>query len=94
MTLKVDKKNLWIIIPVATVFILTLLAFIVSTFYDLEINQFFEKGMGYEVVKWWVVFLDRIGYSELFTTLFIVVAVIGETLVFYCKKKKKTFFPR
>ncbi|WP_026389634.1 phosphatase PAP2 family protein [[Acholeplasma] multilocale] len=93
---RTNYKNLklWLWIPGGIFFVLAMIAFIISSFMDMEISEFFAQGMKYPVVRWWVVIWDEAGLSQLIGMFAACAFILIETFVYYHKQKKNSWMRR
>ncbi|AUF83768.1 phosphatase PAP2 family protein [Mesoplasma syrphidae] len=84
---KQQKSKIYI--SLAILFIISLIVFIIATFYDQRLSAFFAKGIEYEAVKWWIGIFDEFGLFQPIVLMFIPIFVILETRVYYKKISNK-----
>ncbi|WP_434337680.1 phosphatase PAP2 family protein [Mycoplasma mycoides] len=78
-------------------FLVSLIGFLFTSFYsiDLKLAIFFEKGFKYEIVRYWSVFYDILGTTELVVfMLFNIMVLIESWFLFKIKKQNNNFWKK
>lgn len=86
-----------IILFVSFLFLISLIGFIFTSFYtiDLKLAIFFEKGFKYEIVRYWSIFYDILGTTELIVfILFNIMVLIESWFLLKSETKKDNFWKK
>ncbi|ARU91707.1 putative lipoprotein [Spiroplasma clarkii] len=92
MELIVKKKLNAFRIIILAFLIITVLLFIISSFFDWQIAVIFAKGFNNKVSKIWIIFMDELGVYIFEPSVFVMFAIWWETFVLYQKKYAKNEF--
>ncbi|WP_230593171.1 hypothetical protein [Mycoplasma capricolum] len=78
---KIKPVSILIILFVGFLFLISLIGFIFTSFYtiDLKLAIFFEKGFEYEIVRYWSIFYDILGTTELIVFILFNIMVLIES---------------
>ncbi|KKW61837.1 phosphatase PAP2 family protein [Mycoplasma capricolum] len=94
---KIKPVSILIILFVGFLFLISLIGFIFTSFYtiDLKLAIFFEKDFEYEIVRYWSIFYDILGTTELIVfILFNIMVLIESWFLFKNKTKKDNFWKK
>ncbi|WP_031543347.1 phosphatase PAP2 family protein [Mesoplasma photuris] len=86
---KQSKFSKWITVPMFGLIIIFSVLFIISSFYDFEIMQIFEKLLNYDFFRYFSSFWHEMGYTELIIPLVASGLVLVEYMYRYIKIDKK-----
>ncbi|QEH62332.1 hypothetical protein SCHIN_v1c11390 [Spiroplasma chinense] len=80
---KKSREYTFLFLPALVVLVLTCATFIVASFYDRQIQEYFAQGFYYKWVKIWIVFMDELGLFQFLPAIFVFCAVIWESFIHY-----------
>ncbi|QGS52379.1 phosphatase PAP2 family protein [Spiroplasma tabanidicola] len=89
---KKSKEFIFLFIPGLVIVIFSSISFLVTGFFDREIDAVISKTIDYFPVKIWASFMEEFGIYNMMCFVFILLGVIWETIFFYQKKFGKKQF--
>ncbi|AGR40935.1 hypothetical protein STAIW_v1c02710 [Spiroplasma taiwanense CT-1] len=87
-----SRELKFLLIPGIIFFCITFISFGVSSFYDLEVQEFLAKGFQIFSSKMWIIFFDVLGNFQFFLVIFIFLSILWKSFFTFWKNKTKKHF--